>query len=125
MDHDSSSTAYSMVPLTTAITAVGVVDGGTPPPPSSVEAAGGGVLIVICQADGCLADLNATTTMSMKYFRRHKVCVAHFKAPVVLVTGHRRRFCQRCSKFHELSRFDDSKRICRRGLAALRARYPY
>ncbi|KAL1315971.1 hypothetical protein AAHE18_05G031500 [Arachis hypogaea] len=67
-----------------------------------------------CQADECLADLQA----AKRYNRRHKVCERHAKAPVVLVSGTRQRFCQQCSKFHELALFDDNKRSCRERLAS-------
>ncbi|ONK74913.1 uncharacterized protein A4U43_C03F11400 [Asparagus officinalis] len=84
------------------------------PTPSSVVArrpavAGG----VACQAEKCPADL----TGAKRYHRRHKVCEAHSKAPVVMVAGLRQRFCQQCSRFHELSEFDETKRSCRRRLA--------
>ncbi|GAB2301186.1 single stranded nucleic acid binding protein [Dionaea muscipula] len=69
--------------------------------------------IVCCQADGCNADL----TYAKKYHRRHKVCEFHAKAPFVIVSGIQQRFCQQCSKFHEISEFDDMKRSCRRRLA--------
>ncbi|KAL6145095.1 hypothetical protein ACLB2K_055783 [Fragaria x ananassa] len=66
-----------------------------------------------CQADKCTADLSDAKL----YHRRHKVCDQHSKAPVVLVSGISQRFCQQCSRFHELSEFDDTKRSCRRRLA--------
>ncbi|CAM0905978.1 unnamed protein product [Alopecurus aequalis] len=66
-----------------------------------------------CQAERCGADL----TEAKRYHRRHKVCEAHAKAAVVLVAGLRQRFCQQCSRFHELLEFDDTKRSCRRRLA--------
>ncbi|GFP86412.1 squamosa promoter-binding-like protein 4 [Phtheirospermum japonicum] len=66
-----------------------------------------------CQAEKCSADLSGAKT----YHRRHKVCEQHAKAQAVLVAGLRQRFCQQCSRFHELSEFDDSKRSCRRRLA--------
>ncbi|KAL9257213.1 Squamosa promoter-binding protein 1-like protein [Drosera capensis] len=69
--------------------------------------------IVCCQGDNCTADL----TDAKKYHRRHKVCEFHAKAPVVIVSGIQQRFCQQCSKFHELPEFDDMKRSCRRRLA--------
>ncbi|OWM91058.1 squamosa promoter-binding protein 1-like isoform X2 [Punica granatum] len=66
-----------------------------------------------CQAEKCPADL----TDARPYHRRHRVCELHAKAPVVVVGGMRQRFCQQCSRFHELSEFDDTKRSCRRRLA--------
>ncbi|KAJ8621879.1 hypothetical protein MRB53_030408 [Persea americana] len=66
-----------------------------------------------CQAEKCAVDL----TDAKRYHRRHKVCEQHSKAPVVIVAGLRQRFCQQCSRFHELSEFDEAKRSCRRRLA--------
>ncbi|XP_066397777.1 squamosa promoter-binding-like protein 13 [Miscanthus floridulus] len=84
---------------------------------SSVAAGGGGgggCGGPRCQAERCNANLVAD---EKPYNRRHKVCEAHSKAPVVLVAGLRQRFCQQCSRFHELSEFDDIKRSCRLRLA--------
>ncbi|GAB2215702.1 hypothetical protein Droror1_Dr00020097 [Drosera rotundifolia] len=74
---------------------------------------GGGNVTVGCQAERCEADL----TEAKRYHRRHKVCEFHAKAPVVVVAGLRQRFCQQCSRFHELEEFDETKRSCRRRLA--------
>lgn len=38
-------------------------------------------------------------SMAKSYNRRHKVCERHAKAPVVLVSSIRQRFCQQCSKY--------------------------
>ncbi|RZC08926.1 squamosa promoter-binding protein 1-like [Glycine soja] len=73
----------------------------------------GGVSPPSCQAERCGADL----TDAKRYHRRHKVCEFHSKAPVVVVAGLRQRFCQQCSRFHDLAEFDESKRSCRRRLA--------
>ncbi|OMO88951.1 Transcription factor, SBP-box [Corchorus capsularis] len=74
---------------------------------------GGGVSPPCCQVEKCGLDLSD----AKRYHRRHKVCEIHAKAPVVVVSGLRQRFCQQCSRFHELSEFDESKRSCRRRLA--------
>ncbi|ERN19735.1 hypothetical protein AMTRI_Chr02g215190 [Amborella trichopoda] len=66
-----------------------------------------------CQAERCRADLSA----AKRYHRRHKVCEVHSKSPSTLVAGLLQRFCQQCSRFHELSEFDEAKRSCRRRLA--------
>ncbi|KAG6407060.1 hypothetical protein SASPL_130042 [Salvia splendens] len=66
-----------------------------------------------CQAEKCSADLAAAKA----YHRRHKVCELHAKAQVAVVAGIRQRFCQQCSRFHELSEFDEAKRSCRKRLA--------
>ncbi|KAK9688879.1 hypothetical protein RND81_09G018000 [Saponaria officinalis] len=73
----------------------------------------GGGTGICCQAEKCAVDL----TEAKRYHRRHKVCEFHAKAPSVLVCGLRQRFCQQCSRFHELSEFDEAKRSCRRRLA--------
>ncbi|XP_016498564.1 squamosa promoter-binding-like protein 8 isoform X3 [Nicotiana tabacum] len=66
-----------------------------------------------CQADGCNADL----THAKHYHRRHKVCEFHSKAATVIAAGVTQRFCQQCSRFHDLSKFDNGKRSCRKRLA--------
>ncbi|BAT87098.1 squamosa promoter-binding protein 1-like [Vigna umbellata] len=73
----------------------------------------GGSMPPSCQVDGCNADLSD----AKPYHRRHKVCEYHAKAPAVLIAEQHQRFCQQCSRFHELSEFDESKRSCRRRLA--------
>ncbi|KAI3887751.1 hypothetical protein MKX03_018598 [Papaver bracteatum] len=66
-----------------------------------------------CQVEKCKADLTDAKT----YHRRHKVCDLHSKASGVLLAGLHQRFCQQCSRFHEVSEFDETKRSCRRRLA--------
>ncbi|XP_047318575.1 squamosa promoter-binding protein 2-like [Impatiens glandulifera] len=68
---------------------------------------------VCCQVENC----GAQFTNSKQYYRRHKVCEVHAKAPIVAVAGLWQRFCQQCSRFHEISAFDEAKRSCRRRLA--------
>ncbi|KAK9078928.1 hypothetical protein SSX86_002987 [Deinandra increscens subsp. villosa] len=71
-----------------------------------------------CQVEGCNLDLAS----AKDYHRRHKICVDHSKSPQVVVAGMERRFCQQCSRLHDLSEFDDGKRSCRRRLSAHNAR---
>ncbi|XP_051188425.1 squamosa promoter-binding-like protein 17 isoform X1 [Lolium perenne] len=66
-----------------------------------------------CQVEGCGVDLSGDKT----YYCRHKVCSMHSKAPLVVVAGIEQRFCQQCSRFHQLPEFDQGKRSCRRRLA--------
>ncbi|CAN0891259.1 Squamosa promoter-binding protein 1 [Linum grandiflorum] len=68
---------------------------------------------VCCQVERCGANLSE----GKQYHRRHKVCDFHSKCSSVLVSGLRQRFCQQCSRFHEVSEFDEAKRSCRRRLA--------
>lgn len=87
-------------PRTAAAAAEGAGGVAVAPPPS-------------CRAENCKADL----TDSKSYHKRHKVCEYHAKAEVVVVDGLKQRFCQQCSRFHDLSEFDEAKRSCRRRLA--------
>ncbi|KAJ8756243.1 hypothetical protein K2173_025055 [Erythroxylum novogranatense] len=66
-----------------------------------------------CQVEGCKVDL----TDAKAYYSRHKVCGTHSKSPKVIVAGLEQRFCQQCSRFHQLPEFDQGKRSCRRRLA--------
>ncbi|KFK35743.1 hypothetical protein AALP_AA4G030800 [Arabis alpina] len=67
----------------------------------------------LCQVDRCTSDLKE----AKQYHRRHKVCEVHAKASYVFLSGINQRFCQQCSRFHELLEFDEAKRSCRRRLA--------
>ncbi|XP_073030076.1 squamosa promoter-binding protein 1-like [Primulina eburnea] len=93
--------------------------------PSGIQASGaGGSTPRSCQVEDCTVDMNE----AKPYHRRHKVCVFHAKAPVVLVARQQQRFCQQCSRFHELSEFDEAKRSCRMRLAGhnqRRRKIPY
>ncbi|XP_064998261.1 squamosa promoter-binding-like protein 12 isoform X1 [Musa acuminata AAA Group] len=71
-----------------------------------------------CQVEGCNIDLSG----AKDYHRKHRVCEMHSKWPKVIVGGQERRFCQQCSRFHELSEFDQKKRSCRRRLSDHNAR---
>ncbi|GAB4851547.1 Squamosa promoter-binding-like protein [Ancistrocladus abbreviatus] len=66
-----------------------------------------------CQVEGCRVDLSDAKA----YYSRHKVCGMHSKTAKVIVAGIEQRFCQQCSRFHQLSEFDEGKRSCRRRLA--------
>ncbi|KAK4413018.1 Squamosa promoter-binding-like protein 9 [Sesamum alatum] len=66
-----------------------------------------------CQVEGCKVDLSDAKA----YYSRHKVCGMHSKSPRVIVAGLEQRFCQQCSRFHQLPEFDQGKRSCRRRLA--------
>ncbi|CAL4984621.1 unnamed protein product [Urochloa decumbens] len=78
----------------------------------SRAAGGGGGGAEACSVDGCRSDLSRCR----EYHRRHRVCEAHSKTPVVVVGGQEQRFCQQCSRFHMLSEFDEGKRSCRKRL---------
>ncbi|RCV38224.1 hypothetical protein SEVIR_8G131700v4 [Setaria viridis] len=76
------------------------------------RSAGGGGGAEACSVDGCRSDLSRCR----EYHRRHRVCEAHSKTPVVVVGGQEQRFCQQCSRFHMLSEFDEGKKSCRKRL---------
>ncbi|OEL32069.1 Squamosa promoter-binding-like protein 17 [Dichanthelium oligosanthes] len=65
-----------------------------------------------CQVEGCGVDLSG----AKPYHCRHKVCAMHTKTPRVVVNGIEQRFCQQCSRFHQLPEFDQGKRSCRQRL---------
>ncbi|XP_076955908.1 teosinte glume architecture 1-like [Bidens hawaiensis] len=77
-----------------------------------------GTLLPRCQVEGCNLDLAS----AKDYHRRHRICADHSKSPKVVVAGMECRFCQQCSRLHELSEFDERKRSCRRRLSAHNAR---
>ncbi|KAG6471948.1 squamosa promoter-binding-like protein 16 [Zingiber officinale] len=81
-------------------------------PSKRTRAVGNGGLSASCLVDGCKSDLSN----SREYHRRHKVCEVHSKTPVVMVGGQEQRFCQQCSRFHQLVEFDEVKRSCRKRL---------
>ncbi|GER53310.1 squamosa promoter-binding protein [Striga asiatica] len=88
-------------------------DGGGRKRAAAAAKRGGGSSMKNCQVERCHVDLSEAKT----YHRRHRVCEHHAKAQAVVVAGIRQRFCQQCSRFHELSEFDEAKRSCRRRLA--------
>ncbi|XP_016441586.1 squamosa promoter-binding protein 2-like [Nicotiana tabacum] len=47
-----------------------------------------------CKMEKCGVDLSG----AKKYYKRHKVCQVHAKAPIVLVAGLRQRFFQQCNR---------------------------
>ncbi|KAL0676250.1 hypothetical protein Bca4012_004231 [Brassica carinata] len=65
------------------------------------------------QTSMCTANL----TEAKQYYRREKLWEVHAKASAVTVAGAKQRFCQQCSRFHELSEFDEAKRSFRGRLA--------
>ncbi|XAR70022.1 hypothetical protein NMG60_11001836 [Bertholletia excelsa] len=93
-----------------------LVSGGRPPPALPRKGRSGaaqGGQPPRCQVEGCKVDLSDAKA----YYSRHKVCAAHSKTATVIVAGLEQRFCQQCSRFHQLSEFDQGKRSCRRRLA--------
>ncbi|KAJ8485464.1 hypothetical protein OPV22_017949 [Ensete ventricosum] len=98
---DVSSSSFPVAPPAPQKKGKGVVQVGKQQPPPR------------CQVEGCSVDL----TGAKAYHCRHKVCGVHSKSPKVTVAGMEQRFCQQCSRFHQLHEFDQGKRSCRRRLA--------
>uniref|UniRef100_A0A0E0LX94 SBP-type domain-containing protein n=1 Tax=Oryza punctata TaxID=4537 RepID=A0A0E0LX94_ORYPU len=95
--------------------------GGGVPPAAAVaasSAAVGGVNVGGGGRQECSVDLKlgGLGDKCRDYHRRHKVCEAHSKTPLVVVSGREMRFCQQCSRFHLLAEFDEAKRSCRKRL---------
>lgn len=67
---------------------------GTMKKKAALVAANGRVAPPCCQVENCGVDLT-----NEGYYRRHKVCQVHAKAPVVIVARAQQRFCQQCSRF--------------------------
>lgn len=65
-----------------------------------------------CQVDSCRADLTNAST----YCKRRKICETCIRSPTVLDEGRMMRYCQQCSKLHDVAEFDGTKRSCRRKL---------
>ncbi|KAG5405799.1 hypothetical protein IGI04_011918, partial [Brassica rapa subsp. trilocularis] len=59
----------------------------------------------LCQVDWC-----TNLTEAKQYYRRDKLCEVQAKASAATVADAKKRFCQQCSRFHELSEFDEPKR---------------
>ncbi|KAG8365871.1 hypothetical protein BUALT_Bualt17G0017000 [Buddleja alternifolia] len=82
------------------------------------KSSGQNPVIPRCLVEGCNVDLST----AKEYHRKHRVCASHSKCPKVIIGGLERRFCQQCSRFHNLSEFDEKKRSCRRRLSDHNAR---
>ncbi|KAL7161871.1 hypothetical protein ACSBR2_042364 [Camellia fascicularis] len=84
----------------------------SPVPSKRARAVNNGIQAASCCVDRCNADLSNCRD----YHRRHKVCEMHSKTAEVSIGGHKKRFCQQCSRFHSLEEFDEGKRSCRKRL---------
>jgi hypothetical protein len=81
------------VPVSTAAAAA-VVPSASPLKRPRPGAGGGAGHCPSCAVDGCKVDLSRCRD----HHRRHKVCEAHSKTPLVVVAGREMRFCQQCSR---------------------------
>lgn len=72
-----------------------------------------------CWVPGCN---QVVTEELLRVSHRVQTCAHHRLAPAVLVKGTLKRFCQQCTRFHELAKFDGQKRSCRMRLGKLNKR---
>ena len=68
------------------------------------------------QADSCGLDLVGN------YSLRYRLCDDHIKSLSVLHCGIPKRFCQQCSRLHDVNEFDGKRRSCRERLQLHKAR---
>lgn len=68
---------------------------------------------VFCKVNGCNEEC-----LSL-YSIRVKVCVFHLKADEVMFNNELCRFCQKCTKFHNVGNFEEGRRACLRSLNRL------
>mmetsp|Transcript_18766 Transcript_18766/g.52252 ORF Transcript_18766/g.52252 Transcript_18766/m.52252 type:complete len:230 (+) Transcript_18766:167-856(+) len=76
-----------------------------------------------CLADDCRVDISHLK----EYYRRRKLCKTCINKNIIQSAGRLMRFCQQCSKVHDISEFDGSMRSCREKLQMhrIRARKTY
>jgi len=63
-----------------------------------------------CIADGCGVELTGN------YNLRYRLCEEHIRGLFVPHCGKTKRFCQQCSRLHDVSEFDGKRRSCRERL---------
>ncbi|VVA24511.1 PREDICTED: squamosa [Prunus dulcis] len=83
------------------------VNSATSTPNKRGSGAGGSMARPSCQADDCNADLSD----AKQYYRRHKVCGVHAKAPAVRVGGVQQRFCQQCSSAQKIAKEKEKNKM--------------
>lgn len=76
---------------------------------ASTRVGSGIALVPPPQVEGCSGSLKNLK----EYHQRYKICEHHLKVSSIVVEGVRKRFCQQCGRFHDLSEFDGDKRSCR------------
>ena len=69
-----------------------------------------------CQVPGCDVGLFD------KLVRKVRICDKHRHALKLQMDGYEGRFCQQCSRVHNIDRFDGSRRGCRSRLLSRRRR---
>mmetsp|Transcript_14333 Transcript_14333/g.24273 ORF Transcript_14333/g.24273 Transcript_14333/m.24273 type:complete len:336 (+) Transcript_14333:241-1248(+) len=70
-------------------------------------------IVKACRVPGCC---NKDLSSASRYCLRHRICDEHFKSLSVVFDGKAHRFCQKCTRFHEIHEFDNLKHSCRAAL---------
>jgi len=61
-----------------------------------------------CLADGCGVELDKNSAYNLRY----RLCEDHIKALTLHQNGVAKRFCQQCSRLHDVTEFDGKRRSC-------------
>ncbi|KAL8480416.1 hypothetical protein ACS0TY_027082 [Phlomoides rotata] len=61
------------------------------------------------EVEACSIDQLRNSLLITACHHRPGICEARSKSPKIIVAGKERRFCQPCSRFHELSEIDDGE----------------
>ena len=72
-----------------------------------------------CWVPGCSSEVPDEL---VRVSHRIKTCLEHRLSKSVSFGGVQKRFCQQCTRFHELGRFDGDNHSCRSRLEKLYAR---
>ena len=102
----------------TSIAAAALAATGFVPVKLRSEAANGTKYRVIMNKVFCKLNVCYDECLSL-YSIRVKVCVFHLKADEVMFNNELCRFCQKCTKFHNVGNFEEGRRACLRSLNRL------
>lgn len=75
----------------------------------------------MCEVPGCSQALTGTTHGNL-YSQRYRICALHLRSQEVNVGGVASRWCQICSRFHDLASFTGNLRSCATKLELIRQR---
>ena len=76
---------------------------------------------LVCEVSGCRQALTGATHGKL-YSQRYRICALHLRSEEVNVGGVASRWCQICSRFHELALFNGKLRSCSEKLELIRQR---
>ena len=73
------------------------------------------------QVSSCRTQLTSKTRP--RYCRRYRVCETHLRALTMNINGAAQRWCQKCSRFHEVDAFTDKQHSCTQSLLRSRTQH--